>query len=357
MLNKIVLLTLLLCVLPLEAIAQSSCSSSGQPAGLVKCTFTSGPHNARWYRLHVPSSGSGARPLIVILHGGGTCEDNSDNDIRSVANIEGIGDAANSGNGIIIAYPRSGMQSIDPSQCGDAHPFQWDLGPESNAILGTNTTDVAFVNAVIADIKATQSVAAQIAVAGHSGGGFIALRMVCETGGNPHATVLWASEASLTAGSEANCVNTTPTPVIITTGTGDIAVPTIGGAVSGITFLPVGYASYQVIALRARSGVKSPAWWATTKISRPGSPPAPIVSDPDGECTSNSSHLRTPNDASSYDVLIYTLGNGVPATTSDGCNSNNGMGHRWPGTLVHYGFGPQNTFFNMSATIIATVGN
>jgi poly(3-hydroxybutyrate) depolymerase len=322
---------------------------------------------------------------VVVLHGGGTVEDNGANDMRTVVDMETEGDTRNGGNGVLIAYPRSKQQ-------GDG-AFQWNFSPEACAVIGLSPCpeDRQFVNAVIADIKATQSVnPANVALAGHSGGGVLALWMLCTPGatnGNPHATVAWAVAATLTAGHVAGCTNTTPTTLIIISGTDDSAVRYAGGAINcgigvgnicsdalhpGFTdllTLPVEYAAFQVIALGARAAPRNVASdWTSVKFA---------YHAPDGNCWHNSQHLRS----GAPDVVVGTVGPGValPIHTPppDGCYStggttpligaaapcagalgdytNNGGGHRWPGYCGGYGTGKPTTFFNTSSTVLATV--
>lgn len=343
----VLLLVVALVLIPIPTFAQSSCVSAG--AGLVTCTFTSGPHNARWYRMHVPAAGSGPRPLVVVLHGGGTPEDNSSSDIRTVANMETRGDLLNGGNGVIIAYPR-GTVSFNSA-------YFWNIGPEACVAFGNCSDDIAFTNAVISDIKATQSVdAANVALAGHSAGGFVVLRMLCEPGGNPHASVAFALSASLTAQEEPLCTNNVKTRVFLISGTTDTGIPYTGGSLPALVgpplvTLPIGYVAYQVIALRARGGNTSAGIWGTTVF--------PL--DADGECAVSTEHLGPSSQGipdslgRPYNVAVFALGAGVSPPSGDGCNWENGMGHRWAGYAGEYGFGKKALVYDLSGIILSTV--
>ncbi len=353
---KLILIILLL----IPNVVEAGCT--GPTGGVYSCSFTSGTYNGRTWRLHVPTVGSGPRPLIVILHGGGTLEDGSNNDARTVARFSADmeSDSANGGNGILVAYPRSGRQPDGQ--------YQWQIGPEACVQMFGNGSpypcldDVGFVNAVIQEIKNTQSVDSfQVAVAGHSGGGFIVLRMVCEAGKNPHGTVMWAISASLTGDEVANCTNSVTTRLFMIHGTVDTAVPFVGTVaygsqpIPGVITIPVAQAAFQVIALGARQGATSGAWTDTGSSYNASS----VLTD--GNCFINIQHTGV-------NVILGAIGLGAalpirsgwpglndPCYSTGGTSGQNGGGHRWPGYTGNYGIGKITTFFNLSNSIIATV--
>ena len=325
--------------------------NTGLGVGTSTCTFWTGPwsiaggytppagsHRAsynRWYRLHVPTSGSGPRPLVVVLHGGATLENNSENDMRTVVQMEAYGDTLNGGNGVLIAYPRSGQES--------SNNYQWNYGPEACAFQWLCEDDMGFVNAVIDDIKATHDVSPlHVALCGHSGGGMLILQMLCNDGRNPHATSAWAFGATLTDAAAALCTCPTRTPLYIGAGSQDGAIPYIGGTLGGAGGTPpiksIENAAFNVIALGARQGSKDS--FTSQKFGL----------DMDGECCVVTRHEEA-------HVSVFTMGSGVPATTADGCNCLNGMGHSWPGYWIDghagaYGGSPTAKVFDASQAIL-----
>jgi poly(3-hydroxybutyrate) depolymerase len=356
------------------ALAWASCGA--ESGGIRQCTVS-----GRDYWLHVPSSGSGPRPLVVLLHGGELAVDVTvPPQIRAAVNaatspMETTADSLN----IMVAYPRS---SCNP--CGPGGTYQWNFAPDPTgtcAVLGLCSDDVVFVNAVITDIKATFSTdATKVALAGMSGGGTQVLRMLCEPSGNSHATVGWAIAATLTPNSVSTCTNATTTQLYIINGTQDTAapytpapgagmpcgfgLPSICTDTSGVKQLPVGYGAYQVIALGARGGSRNEAsaWSATVSWAPSLNAANPeSANGKDGNCFSTTHHLGAK-------VSVRTIGPGVIApfligTRPDGgCFVNDGVagtnfdggGHRWPSTAT-YGLGKGTYFFNLNAEILDTV--
>ena len=316
-------------LLAFPGVAMAACAAAG--AGLEKCTFVGGPHDARWYRVHVPASGSGARPLVVVLHGAGTTEDNGAADMRTASNMETYGDTLNGGNGMIIAYPWGGVVG-------------WNAAPEACAKFGSCLDDVAFINAVFVDIKARWSVDnSRVTLVGHSMGALTTYRFACQAGDNPHATQLWIVSGGLSNGEVSICNSSTRTPLYIVNGMTDEFFGYTGGNPSGLFWVsqPVGQAAYQTISRVARGGTTNDSTlWQGTKLG--------AGVDADGECTTTSFNSETK-------ILVWTFGAGFTTpylVASDSCHSIAGMGHRWPGYAGNYGTGIQVAVYTISNTIL-----
>lgn len=369
MLARGVLAALLLLLTFAPTLAWAACEAAA--GGVRRCPMTFNG-KAREYFIHVPATGGTPRPLVVVLHGGEYVQDLSAPPlIRAAVNdgssaMEAGADSLN----VMVAYPRAWCMAA-PCTGGGVDNFQWNLGPEACGAFGACEDDVGFVNAAIADIKANFSTdASNVAIAGHSGGGFLVFRMFCEVGGNQHATVGWVISATLTAGEVANCTNPTPTRLIIVNGTQDPAVPYTpapGAGVNcgigignictntiGIPFLPTGYAAFQVLALGARGGSRSPDQWRSTNFW--GTSLAV-----DGNCLTTVEHIGAR-------VTVGAVGSGVIAPflvprPDGGCYVNDGVagdafdggGHAWPGSNTDYGVGKKTLFFNTSPAILSTV--
>ena len=160
----------------------------------------------RSYLLHAPA-GSGARPLIVLLHGRlGTGAG-----MEKMTHFDAVADRA----GVIVAYPDGWRRSWNDGRPGTpAHRRQVD--------------DVAFILAMIDDIGHRVPVdPRRVYVAGMSNGGFMTERLACEAGGRFAAVAI--DVATLSDSLASACQLPRPVPAVFFHGTADPLVPYAGG--------------------------------------------------------------------------------------------------------------------------------
>jgi poly(3-hydroxybutyrate) depolymerase len=114
----------------------------------------------RTYRLVVPhDTRDRARPLVVLLHGGGTRENG-----RRMALDTGF-DAVARRSGAMAVYPDAVRGRFDAGRCCSATPVD----------------DVAFVDALVRRIRRRHRIdPRRISAVGFSNGGFLAYRLACE---------------------------------------------------------------------------------------------------------------------------------------------------------------------------------
>ncbi len=122
----------------------------------------------REYILHTPSGydGSSAVPLVIAFHGNGGCADQF---ASTEAQLASTADSS----GFLLAYP----QGIARAKGGT----EWDPGDDGTTNISTN--DLAFTDAIIADISSAYSVEpSQIYAVGYSNGGMMAYGLACRRG-------------------------------------------------------------------------------------------------------------------------------------------------------------------------------
>ncbi|HEU5357736.1 MAG TPA: PHB depolymerase family esterase [Gemmatimonadales bacterium] len=160
----------------------------------------------RSYLLHAPA-GSGARPLVVLLHGRlGTGAG-----MAKMTHFDAVADRA----GILVAYPDGWRRSWNDGRPGTpAHRRQVD--------------DVSFILAMIDDIGRRMPVdPRRVYVAGMSNGGFMTERLACEAGERFAAVAV--DVATLSDSLASTCRLPRPVPAIFFHGTADPLVPYGGG--------------------------------------------------------------------------------------------------------------------------------
>lgn len=156
----------------------------------------------RQYYLYAPPGLEGNAPLVIALHGrGGTGP--------GMAMLTGF-DAVAEQHGFIVAYP-SGIEQ------------QWNY-VEGIEGYTNETSDIAFLRALVADIAARHAVdARRVYVAGFSNGGFMAQRLACA------ANDVFAAYASVGAagfgGQPSVCGEPGPLPLLFIHGSADAVVP------------------------------------------------------------------------------------------------------------------------------------
>lgn len=160
----------------------------------------------RSYRLFVPSTISSARPaaLVVALHGGyGTGE--------TMAEQSGF-DALAEREGFLVVYP-------------DGLKRAWNAGGCCGPPMERNIDDVAFIRAVIADLRARQVIdAARIYGTGFSNGAMLLHRIACEAPGTFAAIAPVSGGLMLPA-----CAATQGTSALMIQGRLDERIPWDGG--------------------------------------------------------------------------------------------------------------------------------
>lgn len=120
----------------------------------------------REYYLYTPKTGSGtARPLVVVLHGGG-------GNPHQVARSTGFSEVAKR-EGFIVAYP-----------AGIGHVPTWNAGTCCGYAERTQVDDVGFLDKMVKDIEKKQNIdVTRIYATGMSNGGMMAYRLGCELSG------------------------------------------------------------------------------------------------------------------------------------------------------------------------------
>ncbi len=167
--------------------------------------------DGRPYALSSPPDVTTPLPLIVLLHGFGATAEAEDVVLPFSKEVNA--------RRFFYALP-NGTLGRDSKRFWNATDACCDFGH-----LGVD--DVAFVRAVIADVKANHPVdARKVFVIGHSNGGFMALRLACEASDDVTAVVSLAGAAFLDA---ARCPSGKPVSVLAIHGTADDVVRFNGG--------------------------------------------------------------------------------------------------------------------------------
>ncbi len=157
-----------------------------------------------------PRAPAAGWPLVVALHGGGGTAEQ----MMSFSRFNAL--AAREG--FAVAYPQGTGR-------------RWNDGRVFRGRGETDSDDVAFIRAVVADIaaKGTALNRKRIFAAGISNGGFMSFRLACD------AADLFAAVAPVTATMPADlgprCAPSAPVAVLVINGTADPLVPYEGGQV------------------------------------------------------------------------------------------------------------------------------
>lgn len=161
----------------------------------------------RSYNMFVPASVDPSRPsrLVLMLHGL----------YQTPAAAETFSDwntVAAEGR-FVVVYPNGNGS--------------WNAGTCCGAAVGQNRNDVAYLDAVIAHVKATRKVdAARVYMAGFSTGGMMTLRYSCERA----KTIAGIAVGSGTLVTKSPCVPARPVPMVFFHGAKDSTVPYKGTA-------------------------------------------------------------------------------------------------------------------------------
>jgi polyhydroxybutyrate depolymerase len=130
--------------------------------------------------LHVPATYDPAKPtpLVVMLHGYGT---DGQTEEAYYFHLTTTSDA----NGFLYVYPNGTVDTYGSRF--------WNATDACCNFFGSTVDDVAYLNAVIEDIKTRYSVdSKRVFVGGHSNGGFMAHRFACDSASQVAAIVSYA---------------------------------------------------------------------------------------------------------------------------------------------------------------------
>lgn len=173
----------------------------------------------REYWLHDPrargGTGSGKRPLIVALHGGGGLAEKFDAVTGKARSLDALADRED----ILVAYPQG-------------YKKQWNDGREVPHIesQALNLDDVGFIEAIVDELIKTREVdPRRVYAVGPSNGGHMANRLACDLSGKVAAVgvVIGAMPVKY----RDKCRPSRPVSVLIMNGTEDPLVPFNGGTV------------------------------------------------------------------------------------------------------------------------------
>ncbi len=168
---------------------------------------------ARPFRVRAPGGHTtlGPLPLVVLLHGYGA---------------NGVGQEAYFGLGPLVGSRRFILATPDGLIDGAAKRF-WNATDACCNFYNNPVDDVAYLRAVIADVKGRYNVDAdRVYVIGHSNGGFMALRMACELSGEIAAVMSLAGAGFAEA---TRCSPTQPVHVLQVHGDADAVIRYAGG--------------------------------------------------------------------------------------------------------------------------------
>ena len=153
--------------------------------------------------MYVPISSGPNEPLVISLHGWGTTADF----YMWFTFMEEVADTA----GFIVCYP----QAIDNI---------WNSGISDNT---PNVDDVGFISSLIDTLYAEYSIdQSRVYVCGHSNGGFMTFRLVCEL--NDRFAKAASVAGAMTNAIIDSCGSALPMPMLLMHGTTDPVVPYSG---------------------------------------------------------------------------------------------------------------------------------
>ncbi|MCW2777262.1 MAG: polyhydroxybutyrate depolymerase [Frankiales bacterium] len=201
----------------LRAVSSTAGAGTTESVDLVQQDTPSGPVS-RHYLFTVPRSGSGPRPVVLVLHG----RSQPIEDLRATTGIEAVGEQA----GFVSVFP-SGVQGV------------WNAGTCCAPANGSPAMpDVAFLDQVVADLATRTSVdLRRVHVVGFSNGGMMAYRYACQRSDRVAGVAVvsgsMAASPDYADQGPQRCRPTSPVSVLAVHGGSDTTVPYGGGTVAG----------------------------------------------------------------------------------------------------------------------------
>lgn len=193
--------------LPAQQIQPTQQIQQTQPAGTTEHVLTVDGRE-RHYRAYTPAGGSGRRPVVVFLHGGGGTGE-------LFARVSKMNSVADEG-GFVVVYPDGS------GRLGD-RLLTWNAGHCCAYAKDQNIDDVAFVGALIDDVTKRLGTG-DVFVTGFSNGAMMTYRLGCELADRIRAVAVVSGAMNLDS-----CAPARTLPVLIMHGTADTAVPYDGG--------------------------------------------------------------------------------------------------------------------------------
>lgn len=192
----------------------------------------------RPYALIVPTErqgkGSEPLPLFVYLHGYGSSAKRLDEVLE-------VGDLARE-KGVLLAIP-DGTRSLKGRRF-------WNATPACCNFTGSTVDDVAYIAALIDDVKRRETVdERRVFIVGHSNGGFMAHRLACELSDR---VVGIASIAGATFPDIERCQPKAPVTVLQIHGDADQIISFSGGHALGKASLPRHPSAHETVASWAK---------------------------------------------------------------------------------------------------------
>ncbi|MCU1425433.1 MAG: lipoprotein [Microbacteriaceae bacterium] len=185
-------------------------------------------------------------PVLIVMHGAG-------GNSAKVEAASGLTRYA-AANNFIAVYPNGTMAADIEGQ------LAWNAGDCCAAPLRNDVDDVAFIEAVLADLAAEYVVdESRVYIAGFSNGGMMSYRLACELGDRIAGVAVVAGALNVS-----DCESESRASVLIVHGTGDLTVPYDGGPTNSRTAARFGSWTNKSVADAA-------AAWAT----RDGCDPSP----------------------------------------------------------------------------------
>ena len=286
---------------------RASCNGLTVGPGTYNWSVTHEGRN-RLYRVHIPQGYNAATPTPAVLsfHGYGSNE----LDQEALSQMSEQAEAR----GFIAVYPR-GLNQNEVSGTMDPraeNTRSWNAGVCCGPAQSTRVDDVAFVDALLADLDTRVCLETRrIYATGLSNGGFFSYRLACERAGQIAAIAPVAGMAGFEP-----CAPVRPVSVMHFHGTDDQVVRYEGG---DIPFLGGPYVSAE----------DSVAGWASRDVCR-GSGSTTTYDQGDSTCSS-----------------FYNCNQGAAVTL---CTVQGG-GHTWPGGLIPPESGLGNTTQDLDATL------
>ncbi|MEY2588189.1 MAG: polyhydroxybutyrate depolymerase [Acidimicrobiaceae bacterium] len=206
---------------PLDA---TSAQAAVAPASTtIDGTLDTPDGRTRTYHLYVPSTLTGAAPLLIALHGGtgwGT-------QFERNSGFDGLAEA----NGFIVVYPDGIGVGADGTELRT-----WNGGDCCGPAVKQQVDDVGFIRLLIAQVRSQHDIdSARVFATGHSNGAILAYRLACELSDEIVAIGVQSAAPEVSTCTPAHAVS-----MLQIHGAADLNIPIDGGlgpnAISGVAF-------------------------------------------------------------------------------------------------------------------------